>query len=206
VPPPPSARMARPDTSPEPPPDLASRTLPITKIPAGKTLIRIHRRELGALYFGGGHDNRFDAPDGGYGVCYMAQTLEGAFAETCLRNAGDCFVTRDFLAERVFSVVPVAGTLRVVALHGPGLIPIGATAAVTSGDYRVARRWSAALHAHPDGIDGIAYFANHDNTQLCVALFERGRAQIGPPGPSEGLLDDLRRLGSILNRYKMGLG
>ncbi len=135
MPPPPLARMARPDTPPEPPPDLARRALPVMEIPSGATLIRIHRHTLGVLYFGTGHDNRFDSPDGAYGVCYTARTLEGAFAETCLRATGDRFVTSAFLAERAFSAIPLTAPLRLAALHGPGLAAMGATAAVTSGGH-----------------------------------------------------------------------
>ena len=198
--------MALPDTPPEPPPDLARRALPVMELPSGISLIRIHRHTLGVLYFGAGHDNRFDSPDGAYGVCYTARTLEGAFAETCLRATGDRFVTTAFLAERAFSAIPLTAPLRLAALHGPGLSAMGATAAVTSGGHGVARRWSAALHTHPDGVDGIAYLANHDNKQLCVALFDRCQPKLGPPSPAEGFLSDRRRLGALLKRYQVGLG
>jgi RES domain len=190
---------------PEPPADLAGRKLQIDVIPAGAALVRIHRRGRDALFFGrtGGH--RFDAPDGAFGVCYLATALEGAFAETCLRASDARFVSRSFLAGRVWSRIPVKRDLRLVALHGSGLARVGATAAVTAGDHAVARRWSASFHAHPAQIDGIAYRANHDNGEVCVALFERCAPHLGVSEP-EGLLEDRARLGALLDRYRVGLG
>jgi hypothetical protein len=190
---------------PEPPADLADRDLPLDIVPAGVTLVRIHRREDAALFFGRTGANRFDAPDGTYNVCYLARSLEGAFAETCLRASGARFVGSTFLAERAWSSVRVVRELRLVALHGPGLARVGATAAVTSGDHAPARRWSKALHAHPARVDGLAYRASHDDGEVCVALLDRSRRRLGAP-KARGLLDDPGRLAALLDRYRVGLG
>jgi hypothetical protein len=66
-------------------------------------------------------------------------------------------------------------TLRLIALYGRGLARLGATAEVTHGGlpYDVPQTWSAQLHAHPAGADGIAYRARHDDDQVCYALFDR---------------------------------
>src|SRR5262245_36560552 len=79
-----TANMAPPDRGPLPPPDFANRELPIETITAGTRLVRIHRNDLRPLFFGSTGSNRFDDPAKRYGVCYLATTLEGAFAETCL--------------------------------------------------------------------------------------------------------------------------
>jgi hypothetical protein len=59
-------------------------------LPAGASLVRIHRTEHDPLWFGPGPDEpptyRFDAPDGSYGVCYLAHEPAGAFVETFLRD------------------------------------------------------------------------------------------------------------------------
>ena len=71
--------------------------------------------------------------------------------------------------------------LTLIRLAGSGLAPLGATAEVTHGGwpYEVPQAWSAALHAHSVGADGIAYTARHDDSQICYAIFE----------PAEPLLD-----------------
>ncbi|MGE0719820.1 MAG: RES family NAD+ phosphorylase, partial [Alphaproteobacteria bacterium] len=201
----PSASTALPDGPPAPPADLARRRLPIERLDPGARLFRIHRAELAALHFGTSATNRFDDPAGVFGVCYAARSPEGAFAETCLRAVGEQFVTRGFLAARRLCEIAVVGTLRLAALHGPGLAPLGATAAIAAGDYRTAQCWSAAIHAHPAEVDGIAYRANHDNGELSAALFDRCRSSL-QAGASADLLADPARLAQLLDRYAVGLG
>lgn len=198
--------MAPPSPGPLPPPDFASRDLPVEEIPNGARLIRIHRRDLDPLFFGSTGSNRFDDPTTSYGVCYLATTLEGAFAETCLRSVGARFVAMSFLEARSFSEVKVTAPLRLVSLHGPGLAQIGATGAVTSGPHAVAQRWSQAIHDHPRAPDGIAYRSNHDNGEICVALFEHVSAHLEPVVPPQPMTQDRDRLAKLLARYKVGLG
>jgi hypothetical protein len=197
--------MAPPSPGPLPPADFASRELPLETIPDGARLIRIHRSELGPLFFGSTGGNRFDDPAKSYGVCYLSTTLEGAFAETCLRSVGARFVALTFLEARSFSEIEVTAPLRLISLHGPGLAQIGATGAVTSGPHIVAQQWSRAIHNHPLTPDGIAYRSNHDNGEICVALFERAGDRIAPGNPQPMTIDRVR-LAELLARYKVGLG
>jgi hypothetical protein len=197
--------MALPDSAPLPPPDFTSRDLLIETLPAGTRLVRIHRSDFGPLFFGVTGGNRFDDPDKGYGVCYLSATLEGAFAETCLRAVGARFVSLTFLEARSFSGIALAAPLRLVSVHGPGLARIGATGAVTSGPHAIAQRWSRAIHDHPAAVDGISYRANHDNGELCVALFDHARDRLAAANPTP-LMADRERLGALLERYKVGLG
>jgi hypothetical protein len=199
------ATMAPPNPGPLPPPDFASRDLPLEEIPAGARLIRIHQTHLGPLFFGATGGNRFDDPNKTYGVCYLAKTLEGAFAETCLRSVGARFVAMTFMEARSVSAIAVKAKLRLLSLHGPGLTQIGATGAVTSGPHVIAQQWSRAIHDHPDAIDGIAYRSNHDNAEICVALFDRVKSRLAPVGP-EPLAADRVRLAALLAHYKVGLG
>ena len=182
-----------------PPPDLAARDLPIEVATAGTSFFRIHRASLDAVHFGTSGDNRFDDPERRYGVCYAARSLEGAFAETCLREVGARLVPLARLAGRSVTMLRVEGDLRLVELHGPGLARLGATAAVSSGTYDVSQPWSRALHGHPANVDGIVYRSNHDNGELCVALFERCRDRLRA-GLAAGLMDDRGRLGELLDR------
>ncbi|MGV3634418.1 MAG: RES family NAD+ phosphorylase [Pseudorhodoplanes sp.] len=197
--------MAPPSPGPLPPADFASREPPLETIPDGARLTRIHRSDLGPLFFGSTGGNRFDDPAQSYGVCYLSTTLEGAFAETCLRSVGARFVALTFLEARSFSEIEVTAPLHLVSLHGPGLAQIGATGAVTSGPHVVAQQWSRAIHDHPAAPDGIAYRSNHDNGEICVALFERAGDRLAP-GNSQPMTIDSVRLAELLARYKVGLG
>jgi hypothetical protein len=82
---------------------------------------------------------------------------------------------------------------------------MGATAAVSSGGYDISQPWSRAIFAHPAEADGIVYRSNHDNGELCVALFDRCRTRLRAHPPT-ALLGDRRRLASLLDRYQVGLG
>jgi hypothetical protein len=196
--------MARRNAGPLPPPDFTRRDLPIESVSAGTRLVRIHRSGLAPVFFGSTGRHRFDDPVNSYGVCYLAMTLEGAFAETCLRSVGARFVALSFLEDRSVSEVELTAPLRVVAMHGPGLARIGATGAVTSGPHAVARQWSRAIHEHPAAPDGIAYRSNHDDGELCVALFEQaGGLAAAQPQP---ITADRARLAELLARYKVGVG
>lgn len=197
--------MAPPDPNPMPPGDFATRTLPIETIAAGTILHRIHGVRFDPLHFGTSGGNRFDDPMGGYGVCYLALSLEGAFAETCLRAVGAQFVAFAFLAERAAATIRVARPVRLVSLHGPGLAAIGATSLVSAGPHPISQAWSAAIHAHNDVPDGVIYRANHDNGEHCIALYERAQDAVRPD-VSELFVQDRKRLASLLGRYGVALG
>lgn len=167
--------------------------------------MRIHHSNLGPVFFGATGGNRFDDPSKTYGVCYLATTIEGAFAETCLRTVGARFVALTFLEERSFAEIEVTVPLRLVSFHGPGLAQLGATGAVTSGPHTVAQLWSRAVYDHPSSPDGVTYRSNHDNGELCVALFDRSAAQLKEAG-SEPIMNNRARLAGLLARYKVGIG
>lgn len=199
------ASMARPNSFPRPPADFAARSLPIDTIAAGTALHRIHRSDLGALFFGKTGLSRFDDPQRGFGVCYLALSVEGAFAETCLRKVGHQFVPISFLDARAVTGLSAARPIRLAALHGPGLVAIGTTSAIAAGSYADAQAWAAAIHDHADAVDGLIYRANHDNGEHCIALFERAADAI-ITGDSSSLTGDRRRLSALLARYRVVLG
>jgi hypothetical protein len=199
------ANMALPDPAPLPPLDFASRALPIEIIPVGERLVRIHRSDLGPLFFGATGGNRFDDPDHRFGVCYLSHSFEGAFAETALRSVGARFVALSFLELRSISLIEVSAEIRLVSVHGPGLAKLGATAVVTSGPHAIAQLWSRAIYDHPAAPDGVAYRSNHDNGELCVALFDRAEPSLATVSTSP-LTKDRPRLAGMLQRYDVGLG
>jgi len=166
-------------TAPKPPANLASRTPLIIEVPAGALLHRFHNGAFGPVYFDTSDLGRLNAPDGSYGTTYVAAAVEGAFAESFERNPGLQLLARDFIASKAYATLSWPRPLKLAMLHGRGLSPLGATAAVTHGapPYAIAQQWSAALFHHPANLDGIAYRASHDDDELCYAIFERA----GPP-------------------------
>jgi hypothetical protein len=193
-------------TPPVPPPDLASRRLPLRTIVAETALWRIHDDRRDPVWFGPAPDagarNRFDAPAGEFRICYFGLSLEAAFAETFLRNPGRKIVDRTLLGSRALTVLRNRRALSVVRLHGPGLARAGATAEVTHGpDYGLARAWSLALWSHPSRPDGILYSSRHDDDEICLAVFDRASDAIHPER-SERLLSS-PSLPRLLLRYRV---
>jgi hypothetical protein len=142
--------------------------------------MRIHAQTKSALWFGpgSGHQpiHRFDDPAGRFRVCYFGTTLEVCFAETFLRNPPVRILTLDDLAGRSIATVEVRRDLRLVPIHGSSLARLGVTAELASGtDYVRSQLWSRALWEHSDEPDGILYRSRHDDSALCVAVYDRAR-------------------------------
>ncbi|HEX2078532.1 MAG TPA: RES family NAD+ phosphorylase [Longimicrobium sp.] len=175
-----------------------------------RTLYHIHPANRYALFFGPAKGQpprgRWDAPNGKFRVCYLAEKPSTAFAETFLREPGVMVLEAEDLAARSLAIVQILAPLRLVAMHGQGLHALGATAASCTGDYAASRAWSAALHAHPEKPDGIRYRARHDDDGFAIALFDRAENSVadmdGAPltDPANRL-----RLAESLNRYGIGL-
>ena len=190
---------------PPPPQGFAKRELPVETIPPGTRFARIHHAEFDPLYFGSIEYNRFDDLRKRFGVCYLAKTIEGSFAETFVRGTGQKVQGWKFVQERSFSEIVATAPLRLSSLHGPGLARVGATSAVASGPYDVARNWSRAIHDHPAAPDGIAYRSKHDDDEICIALFDRARERVAAAGVPQPLTMDLARLAELFARYGLAL-
>jgi hypothetical protein len=163
------------EPSPLPPADLGKRQpIEITLRPS-KVLHRFFSAAYDSIYFDRGRDGRLNAPDDRYGVLYAAKAVQGAFAETFLRNPGLTQLPTDLLAKKAYVTLKLLRPLKLVKMAGPGLARIGATAQVVHGGkpYDSPQAWSGALHQHPATYDGIAYNARHDDEALCYAIFER---------------------------------
>lgn len=195
-----SASMAPPD----PLDDLHDRPLPIDEIARGRVLYRSHRVELDAIYYSyGNRSNRFDSPTGEYGVCYLATAIEGAFAETFLRDVKSRFLSADDLRGRAVAEIDIPRGLRLARLHSDGLGLMGTTAATSAGSMDSAQRWSQAIFRHPDGVDGIAYAVRHDNACIGVALFHRPDIELTVLRSTPWLRHP--SMGSLLRRYRIGI-
>ncbi len=199
------------DALPEPPADIASRTLPLVEHPAEARFVRIHRALDGAVWFGRDTatgtfrvpTNRFDSPDRSYGVLYAAVTRDGAFAESIGRKPRS-FRSDAELGELLLSSLELFRPVRLVDLHGGAAVgSMGATGVIGVGPQSLARRWAKALHAHPDQPDGIEYRCRHNSDELAVALFDRvGNNAIKALGDTK-LTSDRAWLGAMRSRHQV---
>jgi len=96
--------MARPEAAgpgphPEPPADLDALELPW--LISDRPWLRIHATGRGALFFGTTGRNRWDDPQGVFGVLYAAEDAFCAFVETFGHATGTVdLITRSALAGR----------------------------------------------------------------------------------------------------------
>lgn len=161
-----------------PPPHwLNAARLPMTSISAGELLHRVHRTRHDPIFFGPGAGvpptYRFDSASGRFGVLYLGVALNGALAETILRNPQRLMVAMSEITSRSATQLACDRDLRVVTMHGPGLEAMGTDNAISTGPYDPCGMWADALWDHPDQPDGIAYLSRHDPHEVCLALFER---------------------------------
>jgi hypothetical protein len=184
--------------APLPPQWLHERKLPIFTLRTGTPIHRVYRKILSPLHFGRDGGNRFDAPNGEFGVLYAGRTLDVSFVETLLRIPNLRGVDYNVIQSRRWCTLEATRPLRLVRLHGPYLSRLGTTAGVCTGRYEISQAWALALHEHKEAPDGIQYLSRHDPSQLCVALFDRCGSAI-KAGPENEF--DQRWLTSILKRY-----
>jgi len=161
----------------EPPPDF--NISPPTKAVMAASWFRVHRSIHAAIHFDRSTDGRFNAPDSSYGVLYIAQAPEGAFAETALRTrTRPLRLTERFLHERALSSVD-SGQMLLVDFSGLGLTRLGLDGRISVDDcYPLAQRWSKWVHDHPFGFDGVYYPARQAPSVCSAGLFDRAASKI----------------------------
>lgn len=166
-------------TAPHPPADLNSRNPLFVELAAGTRLHRFYTAAYEPIFFDRSADGRLNDIRGEYGVLYTAENRDGAFAESFLRRQLR-MLDAGFIAKKGYVELEARSDLKLFKLAGHGLARIGATAEVTHGGapYSVPQQWSRQLHDLPLGADGIAYYARHDDEQLCFAVFERAQPKI----------------------------
>ncbi len=163
------------------PPAQFEVTLPVVTY-RNASWYRVHLRVYDALYFDVDVTSRFNAPDRSFGVLYASEAPEGACAEALLRRRRrPLLVTEDQLRKRALSRMEWS-ELRLADFTSIRLTSLGLDARIASGDcYDLAQRWAKWVHAHPDQVDGICYFARHAPALRSIALFDR----VGPPAAQE---------------------
>jgi hypothetical protein len=191
-------------------PDLSlPKRLPLSRVRVGACFMRIHARTRNALWLGpaAGRSaiHRFDDPGTRFRVCYLATAIETCFAETFLRNPPVRILSLEDLGGRSIAAIEVRRELRLVPIHGPGLVRLGVTSEIASGsDYAASQLWSRALWQHLDKPDGILYRSRHDDSALCVAVYNRAKDGLVVIR-DDALTDDAQRLARVLKRYGVGL-
>ena len=196
-----------PGEHPEPPSDLGSRSPLTFTIAVGATIFRLHDRGKGALFFGKTGRNRFDSPDGSFGVLYAAVDEHCAFIETFGQSTGIRIVTRSSLEKGVLSFLKVTEPLLLIDLaRSGGLARVGADGRLLSGSHAIAQRWSAALRNHPVSAKGLLYPARHDVARYACALYDLP-ASAFEVTDSGSLIEPHHSalLTSILDTYDFGL-
>jgi hypothetical protein len=189
-----------------PPHDLNERELPIARLE--EPWLRLHAAGRDPVFFGKTGLNRFDDPEGEYGVLYVAEDAFGAFIEVYGRDPGLNLVAETDLRRRVLSEFAVEGGLRLVDLTGPGAARIGATGAISTDPHELVRPWSRAIYEHPSSPEGIYYRLKHDLGRKGVAIFDRERLVGAVRTKDRGTLmdpDNLGMLDEILEEYDFGL-
>jgi hypothetical protein len=185
------------------------RRLPLRRIRAGTRWMRIHAQGRNALWFGPARGqppiHRFDDTAGRFRVCCFGTTLEVCFAETFLRNPPVRILALDDLAGRSVATVEVRRDLRLVPVHGSSLAKLGVTAELATGrDYPLSQLWSRALWEHSDQPDGILYRSRHDDSAICVALFDRAKDALAIVR-ERSLAEDSKQVARLLRRYGLAL-
>lgn len=192
-------------SGPQPPKNLAERVPDYAYLETGFKLHRFYSAAFEPVYFDRSLLGRLNAPDQSYGVLYTAATREGAFAETFLREPGRSLIDLELLKKKAHVVLNLTAPLKLARLAGRGLARLGATAEILHSGlpYDTAQSWSKALHDHPVKIDGIAYYARHDDEQLCYALFDHCAVHISVAETQTEL--DTDWFWQIANHYNLGI-
>jgi hypothetical protein len=196
-----------PGEHPEPPADLATRDPLISHLTAGTTLYRLYARHRDPLFFGRTRTNRFDSPDGKYGVLYVGVDVHCCFIESFGQATGIRLITETALEMRHLAQLDVTRALNLVDLStSGGLARIGADSRLFSGSHANARLWSDGLRNHPSKPDGIVYPARHDPARNACAIFDCLPSVFKVVGKGSLMeASHSRTLGEILDCYGFGL-
>jgi hypothetical protein len=158
------------DPLPGPPADLADRRIKLVEWT--QLLFRTHGIRRNPLSSGNLGLNRFDAPDGSFGVLYLGRDPFCAFIETFAHAAGTRAVTTTALKSKAITELKPARPILLIDLAESGtLVRIGADSRLFAAEYNVSQLWAKALHDHPAQAHGLLYPSRLDPMRQSVALF-----------------------------------
>jgi len=162
--------------------------LKVAVIRRGTTLYRISNpANSSPLFFNTDQSGRFNSPSGEYGVCYMTDSFDAAFAESLGHSVADRFEPSqkkvipeiDLETFHVY-MIEVVETLHVGEMCGSGLPRLNLDNNINTSQkpYAIPQQWSLWIHNHPDVLDGIRYHSRHLPHYRCEALFDRSASSL----------------------------
>src|ERR1700738_100453 len=189
-----------------PPADLGQRRLRLVRVP--EILVRISRAGYRDPFFWSRLGrNRFDLPDGRYGLLYTAQDLE-----TCVLEVfGDRWLKERVVAANALPkfevlIFAVQQELRVADLTGSALNRLGTDANLfASNDYTVTQEWSRQLMVHAQARDGIRYHSRKNPRKHNYAIYDTTLAKASLRVLERRRLAALSELYTILDKYEVAL-
>ena len=190
-----------------PPADLKERDPLIYSADPSGAWYRTYRIGKTPIFFGKSGTNRWDSPDGDFGILYLAGDAHCAFMESIGRGAlRTRFVPGSQLKAAGLARVRFTNSLRLIDMvTSGGLTRLGAENSLTGGSgYRNSQRWSRALRSHPLKPDGIYYRSRHDPARTACALIDHCANAVEVATDLGSWADQPALLGNILDHYALG--
>jgi hypothetical protein len=149
-------------------------------------LYRVSGHATDEPYFGRANTYRFDDPHpqaaARFGTCYLGASLAVALAETLLHDRKPIhnhFMVGLAVIQARFVIRLTGETLILANLTGAALRKLGGHAGLSgTSSYATTKAWSAAIHAHPDAVDGLLYMSRHKNDETALVLFHRAAPKL----------------------------
>ena len=171
---------------------------------SARSMVRLSRRPLFEPWFGRSASGRFDDPLCQFGVCYAADDVATAFAETVVHGSalfqGGQYVVMvgDLTSRWVVTLRRAKQTkLRLADLTGEALKALGLNNDISAtDDYTRTQAWARAIHEADSEWDGLRYVSRQLNDHHCYAIFERS----GAPKQGSTRLEGTR-LDDLCNRF-----
>jgi hypothetical protein len=158
------------------------------------------------LYFGRARSNRYDAPDGSYGVLYVAEALDTCLMESVFHQnewatQAVRSIARSRIEQTIVRFIQPQRDLRLFDLstHGAATRSFGLNLNdLTTRDYAALQGISKAVEAMEAGspdlrFDGLRYASRNLTGAHCMALFDRSSLH----GTPDAFLSELRLLADV---------
>lgn len=119
-------------------------------------------------------------------MLYLGSSLKVCFLEAVLRDerdgvVGDYLMDETELDTRRYAEVELREALKLIDLCGDGPVRMGVPSDVPRGSKQtLARKWSVALHDHPEQADGIIY-PSRLNGETSLAVYDRAVRKLIAP-------------------------
>jgi hypothetical protein len=140
-------------------------------------------------------------------VVYLGSSVKVTFHEVILRDRADArtgavLIPYAEIQAYTCAEFAVAAELRLIDLTGDGPLKMGIPSDVCRArDQTLARQWSAAFHAHPEGIDGV-YYPSRLNEERNIALYARALSKLSVEAMPR--LVDLRdSLAAVIDEFEL---